>query len=135
MDEIFVDTLAWIALLDEADSLHQKANEVLQKLSEDKTRLVTTEFILLELGDGFSAVGKREKALQFIEDIRELEILRIIPATQDLLSKGWELYTKRPDKNWQVTDCISFVVMKAEGISHAFTADHHFEQAGFINLM
>ncbi len=135
MDEVFVDTAAWIALLDESDSLHKKANEVLDRLSERKSRLVTTEFILLELGDGFSAVGKREKALKFIEELRELEILRIIPATQDLLSQGWELYTNRPDKNWQVTDCISFVVMKKENISIAFTSDRHFEQSGFTKLM
>jgi predicted nucleic acid-binding protein len=48
MDEVFVDTAAWIALLDEADSLHRKATEVLERLSANKSRLVTTEFVLLE---------------------------------------------------------------------------------------
>ena len=135
MSKVFVDTVAWIALLDESDSLHKKAGEVLEQLSYNNSQLVTTEFILLELGDGFSAAGNREKALKFIEQLRGLEILRILPATQELLSQGWELYTKRLDKNWQVTDCISFTVMKAEGISTAFTADRHFVQAGFIKLM
>ncbi len=135
MEEIFVDTVAWIALLDGSDSLHTRATKVLDDLSENKSRLITTEFVLLELGDGFSAAGKREKALKFIEELRNLEILRIIPASQELLSQGWELYIKRRDKNWQVTDCISFVVMKEEGISTAFTSDQHFEQSGFIKLM
>ncbi len=64
MEEVFVDTAAWIALLDEADSLHLKATEVLERLSENKSRLVTTEFVLLELGDGFSSVNKRENGVE-----------------------------------------------------------------------
>ena len=75
MSEVFVDTATWIAILDETDSLHRRASEVLEELSEEKTRLVTTEFILLEFGDGFAAVGKREQALKFIENLRGLEIL------------------------------------------------------------
>lgn len=39
--------------------------------------------------------------------------------------------TERPDKDWSLTDCISFLVMKDFGLTDAFTADHHFEQAGF----
>lgn len=135
MDEVFVDTAAWIALLDEADSLHRKATEVLERLSANKSRLVTTEFVLLELGDGFSSIDKREKGLKFVEELRGVEILRIVPATQELLTQGWELYRKRLDKNWQVTDCVSFIVMKENGISIAFTSDRHFEQAGFVKLM
>ncbi len=135
MEAVFVDTVAWIALLDESDFLHDQARRILDELENKKRRLVTTEFILLELGDGFSAVGKREQALKFIEVLRELDILRVIPVSQDLLGKGWELYARRPDKNWQVTDCISFIVMKEENIATAFTADKHFEQAGFIKLM
>lgn len=135
MEVVFVDTVAWIALLDESDFLHDQARRILDELENKKRRLVTTEFILLELGDGFSAVGKREQALKFIEVLRELDILRVIPVSQDLLGKGWELYARRSDKNWQVTDCISFIVMKEENIATAFTADKHFEQAGFIKLM
>ena len=135
MDEVFVDTAAWIALLDESDALHQKATEVLDRLSEKKSRLVTTEFVLLELGDGFSAIDKRKNGLKFIAELRGIEILRIVPATQELLLQGWELYLKRLDKNWQVTDCISFAVMKDNGITIAFTSDRHFEQAGFVKLM
>jgi uncharacterized protein len=115
--------------------IHCTAHQVLSELETKKCNLVTTEFVLLELGDGFSAVGKREQALNFIEELRKSNILRIIPVSQELLGKGWELYSKRADKTWQVTDCISFVVMKQENITTAFTADKHFEQAGFIRLL
>jgi len=45
--------------------------------------------------------------------------------------RGLKLYTERPDKDWSLTDCISFVVMEEHGIIEALTGDHHFEQAGF----
>jgi predicted nucleic acid-binding protein len=46
-----------------------------------------------------------------------------------------DLYRNRADKNWSLTDCISFVVMKRKGITEALTGDHHFEQAGFKALL
>ena len=49
----------------------------------------------------------------------------------ELLDRGVERFRKRPDKDWPLTDCISFVVMEDEGISDALTGDRHFEQAGF----
>lgn len=51
------------------------------------------------------------------------------------MSQGIELYSQRPDKNWSLTDCISFQVMKSFGITEALTGDHHFEQAGFVALL
>jgi uncharacterized protein len=37
--------------------------------------------------------------------------------------------------SWSLTDCISFEVMRARGISDALTGDHHFAQAGFRVLL
>jgi hypothetical protein len=48
--------------------------------------------------------------------------------------RGIQLYNSRLDKDWSLTDCISFVVMRERGITEALTGDHHFEQAGFTTL-
>ncbi len=52
-----------------------------------------------------------------------------------LLEAGWALYKQRPDKDWGLTDCISFVVMQREVKARAFTSDQHFAQAGFVKLL
>ena len=42
---------------------------------------------------------------------------------------------QRQDKDWSLTDCISFIVMRDRRIVEALTGDHHFEQAGFVALL
>jgi predicted nucleic acid-binding protein len=51
------------------------------------------------------------------------------------METGLELYHARPDKDWPLTDCISFVVMDDEKLTDALTGDRHFEQAGFKALL
>ena len=46
-----------------------------------------------------------------------------------------EFFRERPDKEWTLTYCISFVVMADERLTNALTGDHHFEQAGFKALL
>ena len=53
----------------------------------------------------------------------------------DTFARGFDLYARRPDKSWSLTDCISFVVMTDRGLTEALTGDHHFEQAGFRALL
>ena len=59
----------------------------------------------------------------------------IVPTTDQLWQEGFDLYQRRLDKEWSLTDCISFVVMQREGITDALTGDKHFEQAGFTALL
>jgi predicted nucleic acid-binding protein len=61
--------------------------------------------------------------------------VEIVPATMEWFERGMELYEGRPDKEWSLTDCISFAVMTERGVSDALTNDHHFEQAGFRILL
>lgn len=45
------------------------------------------------------------------------------------------MYCSRLDKGWSLTDCSSFQIMEAKGITEALAADHHFEQAGYRALL
>ncbi len=134
-NKIFVDTAAWIALLNTSDALHQSAKQVMHQLQQQQAFLVTTDFVLLEVADALSAPTVRARTVAFISGLRQLNVLQILPVSQVLLNQGWQLYSQRPDKEWGLTDCTSFVVMTQEQITIAFTSDHHFQQAGFIKLI
>jgi len=55
----------------------------------------------------------------------------VLPDSDSLFEQGTKLFSGRPDKEWSLTDCISFVAMQACALEQALTGDHHFEQAGF----
>jgi predicted nucleic acid-binding protein len=59
----------------------------------------------------------------------------IVHASQELFFFGMSLHRERPDKDWSLTDCISFQIMRQRGIVSALAFDQHFEQAGFQALL
>ena len=135
MIKVFVDTAAWIGLLNENDELHQRALVVLKNLRQRKFILLTTEFVLLELADALCSFHTRATTVFFIDRLRLETDVEILPVSTALFADGWQLYSERADKNWSLTDCISFAAMRNQNIDQAFTSDHHFEQAGFQKLM
>ena len=132
---VFVDTATWIALINTSDEFHAPARQVMGELRSQKTSLVTTEFNFLEVADALSAPSFRTRTVSFLDGLRQIQILQIIPASTGLLAEGWALYREREDKEWGLTDCISFAVMKRERITRAITTDRHFEQAGYTKLI
>jgi uncharacterized protein len=82
-----------------------------------------------------SKLATRSKCKEFIENLREGRETRIIEPSAELFWRGFGLLGERPDKEWSLTDCISFVAMTDEGLSEALTGDHHFKQAGFTMLL
>lgn len=135
MRYVFVDTSAWISLIDTDDQSHATATQKVEELVQQNVRFVTTEFVLLEVADGFSRPKNRAAAIAYLNGLRQMAWVRILPLEQRLLREAWALYCRRIDKDWGLTDCTSFVVMEREAITEAFTSDRHFEQAGFAKLM
>jgi predicted nucleic acid-binding protein len=133
--DVFVDTVAWLALINASDVLHEPARVVMARLRSERAHLTTTEFVLLEVADALAAVPWRERAIQFIDGLRRLPMLTIITVSEELIEAGWLLYRQRTDKSWGLTDCISFSVMQQAHLTQAFTSDHHFTQAGFATLL
>ncbi|CAN5343003.1 hypothetical protein BH20ACI1_BH20ACI1_03590 [soil metagenome] len=134
-EKVFVDTAARIGLLLTGDELHEQATETIRKLRRQDARLITTEAILTEFLNALSAVKFRAKAIAFVDALRTLANVEIILNNVELFEKGLNLYRERTDKNWSLTDCGSFVVMREREINTAFTSDKHFRQAGFVRLL
>lgn len=117
------------------DALHGQAVQVREQLWQEKHRLVTTDFVFLEVADALASLKFRAVTVAYIDRLRQSAALELIPVSEALFEQGWHLYKQRPDQTWGLTDCVSFVFMKQENISTAFTSDRHFEQAGFRRLL
>lgn len=68
---------------------------------------------------------------RFIQSCYESPRIHVINLDDELLHLTLHYYSQYSDKDWSLTDCLSFAVMKKEGIDIAYSSDHHFEQAGF----
>jgi len=128
----FADTSYLLALLNPDDELHASTTVLSATLDEV---IVTTMWVLTELGDAMHRGRNRETFTRLLDTFGEHEDIEIVPASPELFHRGIALFRARPDKEWSLTDCISFVVMGEKGISEALTGDRHFEQAGFKTLL
>ena len=132
MKIIFADTFYWIALLSPRDTWHLRVIEWSQ--SNPKQSLVITDGIIDEIFAHFSKQGDimRGKVIELYQNILDDPNIQLISYNQELRQTGIELYKKRPDKGYSLTDCISMVVMKKLNISEVLTNDKHFSQEGFM---
>ena len=132
MRVLFADTYYFLALLNREDIGHAKAVELSQSLANP---IVTTMWVLTEVADAIASPHQRHRFAALLQNLRADPDCTIVPATEALFEQGVSLYSKRRDKSWSLTDCISFVLMNEWEVTEALTADIHFEQAGFRALL
>jgi predicted nucleic acid-binding protein len=135
MSEVFLDTSFTIALSSVTDQNHLQAVKLANQIEADGTRLVTTQAILLEIGNSLSKQKFRAAAIQLLESIETDPNVEVVLLTNDLYKLAFNLFKQREDKEWGLVDCLSFVVMQDRKISDALTTDTHFQQAGFRALL
>ena len=113
---IFADTSFFVALLNPRDALAASAREAARKYPAP---VVTTEFVLIEVANFFSRPTSRDGYAEFVSKLKTDPQTKIVPASSAYFKRGLSLFTKRPDKEWSLTDCISFVLMEQRGIKQA----------------
>ena len=92
--------------------------------------IVITDAVLLEIANSLARRYKNE-AIEVIEQFLDSEDVEVIRLTPEIFDRAFELYKNRPDKEWGLVDCVSFIVMQDRNIQEVLTFDQHFAQAGF----
>lgn len=133
MRTVFADTGYWVALLNPRDQLHDKARSVSASLGQ--TRIVTSEMVLDELLATLSKPVTRATVINAVSSILSNPNVEVVPQTSLQFREAFDLYKTRSDKEWSLTDCTSFNLMKERAITEALAYDIHFEQAGFVALL
>jgi len=132
----FLDSAYAIALSAPKDEFHERATILAENIEAESAHLITTRAVILEIGDALSSSGNRKAAIKLLTSLEnDPNFVEIVPISEELYRRGFQLYRTRPDKEWGITDCISFIVMQDRGITEALTTDKHFQQAGFRALL
>ena len=128
----FADNSYFLALLNADDTWHAVARKASAALADN---ILSTDWVLAEVTDAMCRGHNRAKVVSFLRMLRRREDVVLLPASRELFDRGLQLFGDRPDKEWSLTDCISFVVMGERSLTDALTSDHHFDQAGFTALL
>lgn len=128
---IFLDTAYVYALVNTRDEWHKEALSWQEKLEKERRGIITTELILIEIADGLASIRFRTQAAQVIDALQSSPFVEVVAVSSELLN----LYRQRRDKEWGLTDCVSFLVMRERGLLESLTVDTHFQQAGFHTLL
>jgi uncharacterized protein len=132
MNPFFADTFFFLAVLNTRDTrYHAKALE----MNRVNHPILTTGWVLLELADHLCDVRNRRLFGEVRQALAVDPRFEVLPVDQSLLDRAAALYEQHRDKEWSLTDCTSFLVMRDRGLTDALTGDHHFEQAGFKLLL
>lgn len=133
--EVFLDASYAVALSSSRDLHHARAMALAERLKQAGARLLTTRAVVLEIGNALAKLRYREAAIRLLEAIDTDPQVEIVSLSEDLYRRAFDLYRSRPDKEWGLTDCISFTVMWDRSLTDALTADEHFRQAGLRALL
>ncbi len=135
MKLVFADTVYWSALLTRSDDLHPKAIQLSQSL--DGVQIVTSDLVLIEFLNAVAGRGPQSRfmASSSVESLLKNPETMVERLTPESLQAALKLCSERPDKDWSLTGCSSFLIMNQLDIRQALTYDRHFEQAGFQALL
>ena len=135
MRAVFADASFWIARARRGDQHAEAARQAEAALGE--AALLTTEEVLVELLNALSEYGPvmRQAAVLMVQILVEDDRVTVIHQSEDSFRRGLELYQRRLDKGYSLTDCVSMCAMDSYGIRDILTTDDHFRQAGYNALM
>jgi predicted nucleic acid-binding protein len=127
----FIDTSYILALSLANDQNHQLALNHWEQVVTSLPTLVTTSYVFDEVVTYFNSRGYHPKAVQVGNSLLFSPSVKLITVDEALFYTGWNYFQQYQDKQYSLTDCISFIVMQQRDIQVAFTFDKHFTQAGF----
>ena len=127
---VFVDTSAFIAVLDADSTDHETARRTWADLLQRDVVLLTTNYVLVE---SLALIQRRlgiEATRAFQEDIVPILSVEWLDAAMHHAAVAALLIAGR--RQLSLVDCASFQTMRRRGIGTAFTLDRHFAEQGFV---
>lgn len=134
MNEIFVDSGAWLALADRRDRYHETAVTTYPQLLRQTPRFVTTNLVIAE---SYNLIRRRlgyEPGISFLQSLRQTSRLVRVYSDERLEIEAEEILKQYTDQTFSLVDAVSFAVMQQRSLNQVFAFDSHFQVMGFTLL-
>lgn len=126
---ILIDSSAFLSLISVRDAHHQRVRASLQSLTQQGRPVFTTNYVVAECHALLLARIGRPPAEQFLRETLRGDIA-VIQASDLDEHRAREIIFGYHDKDFSLTDALSFAIMERLGIREAFSLDRHFVQFG-----
>lgn len=126
---VFIDTSAFLAIINAKDNQHQPAATIWKSLIENEKNLISSSYVLAETVALIQNRLGMEAVKQFQEHI--VPLLQIIWISETEYQSGISTVLESGRRKLSLVDCTSFAIMRNHGIHHVFCFDLHFAERGF----
>ena len=129
---IFIDTSALLAILNETDQYHQQAKQAWIEILSTESMIFTSNYVIVETTAllqhrfGIEALRLYENNVQ--------PVIKIIWIDEHVHQLGMGILLAANRRNLSLVDCTSFEIMRQARLVNAFTFDPHFSEQGFTVL-
>jgi len=127
---VFVDTSAFLAVLNPDDVNHQPAAAMWENLLLREEQLIVTNYVLLET----IALARQRHGIPVVQNFQlsAVPVLSIQWVDASIHALGVVALLAANRRQLSLVDCTSFQVMRQLGIDTAFAFDEHFAEQQFI---
>jgi len=133
-EPIFVDTSAWIAIINPRDEYHLSAKEFYSDALAQKRRFLISNLIVAETCTNLLWKLGHHKAISFLDIIEQSSSVHCVWSDQKLEAQARDILRRYDDQDFSYTDAVSFALMQQRELTEAFAFDHHFAVVGFAQL-
>lgn len=123
----YLDTSALIALSDKRDKHHEEAKAYLEEALNKGIRFVVGRNVVIEYIDGVAKRIGKKKGVEELDNILKSRMLVIEKMREEDWTKAIEYFKRYGKARIDLTDCISFSIMKRIGVGSVFTFDSDFK--------
>lgn len=126
---VYVDTSAFLAVLNANDRFHTRARHRWEQLIEDGSSLFCNNYVLIETIAVLKNRIGMDAVMAFQNDVRP--VLTVLWIDEDLHLRAVSAVLAAQRRRLSLVDCASFESMRQAGLRQAFAFDAHFEEQGF----
>lgn len=126
---IFIDTSAFLAVLDRSDERHAAAKGTWEEMLNGDHTLLCHNYILVETTAILTRRIGTESVRVFERDV--VPILRLVWMTREIHEAAVGAHLAAGRRALSLVDCASFEVMRRTGVRTAFAFDPHFREFGY----
>jgi predicted nucleic acid-binding protein len=126
---IFIDTAAFLAILNSDDQFHPLARDAWIEILSSDSFIFSSNYIILETIALLQHRFGLEAVRLFESDI--LPVVEITWVNETIHKQGMSALLVANRRNLSLVDCTSFEIMRQNGLDSVFTFDPHFAEQGF----